>query len=138
MQPSATHHIDSNVLRSVIEHVFMPPKLPQKDPGEQMEQKINVALCGTLIEAAQDFLQHIPSSEYPPWMCIIKMMESVRSAVMIPFKEAEFRFTLSEMAVGGVSIQFTIFFLAFDSTTSIRRICNAYSCPKRRSHRAQT
>ena len=110
MQPHTTHHIDSNVLRSVVEHVFIPPKLPQKDPGEQMEQKINVALCGTLIEAAHDFLQHIPSSEHPPWMRIIKMMESVRSAVMIPFKETELRSTLSEMAVGGVSIQLTIIF----------------------------
>ena len=88
----------------------MPPKLPQKDPGEQMEQNINVALCGTLIEAAHDFLQHIPSSEYPLWMRIIKMMESVRRAATVPFKETELLSTLSEMDVGGMSIQLTIFF----------------------------
>ena len=140
IQPPPTHDIDSNVLRSVVEHVFMPPKLPQKDPGELMEQNINVALCGTLIEAAQDFLQYIPSSEYPLWMRIIKMMESVRRAATVTFKETELLSTLLEMAVGGMSNQLSQFFLAFGSSIpiSIRRICNAYSCPKRRSRRAQT
>ena len=103
MQPPAAPHIDSNVLLSVVEHVFMPPKLPQKDPGEQMEQKMNVALCGTLIEAAQDFLQHIPSSKSPLWTRIIKMMESVRRAATVPFKRTELQCTLSETAVGGTS-----------------------------------
>ena len=136
MQSPVSHHIDSNVLRSVVEHVFMPPKLPQKDPGEQMEQDMNVALCDTLIRAAQDLLQDLPSSVFP-LVRMIKMMKLVRRAAMVSFKETELQRTLSEMDVGGTSIQSPISFFAFGSIISIRRICHAYSCPKRRSHRAQ-
>jgi hypothetical protein len=52
---------DSDILRSVIDHVFMPPKLPQAGPGEQAEQKTNVALCNSIIDAARDFLHDLPA-----------------------------------------------------------------------------
>jgi hypothetical protein len=58
---------DSDILRLVVENVFMPPKLPQEDPGEQIEQRTNVALCDNLIEAARDFLQDVPPSQRPLW-----------------------------------------------------------------------
>jgi hypothetical protein len=92
---------DVNDLHSVIEHVFMPPKLPQKHPGGEIEQKINVALCDNLIEAAQDFLRNIPSSRSSLWMRMIKMMESARRAATVPFVEAELQHVLSDMTIGG-------------------------------------
>jgi len=69
-----TNDPDSDTLHSVIEHVFMPPKLPQKDPGERVEQQTNVALCNSLIGAARDFLRALPSSEYPLWKHMLKTM----------------------------------------------------------------
>jgi hypothetical protein len=137
MQSPFPHNIDSNVLRSVVQHVFMPPKLPQKDPGEQVEQEMNVALCDTLIGAAHDLLQHLPSSETSLWIRMIKMMDLVRRAATVSFKETELKCTLSEMVVGGTSIQSPIFVFSFGSIISIRRICHAHSCPKCRPHRAQ-
>ena len=71
MSVPATDNIDPDILRSVIEHVFMPPKLPQVGPDEETERKTNVALCNSLIKAAQDFLKIIPSSESPLWMQMI-------------------------------------------------------------------
>jgi len=50
---TAADNLDDYILRSVVEHVFMPPKLPQKHPGEETEQKTNVALCNSLIAAAK-------------------------------------------------------------------------------------
>ena len=91
----------SNILRSVIEHVFMPPVLPQMHPGEQIERKINVALCDSLIEAAQDFRPNLPSSESPLWMHMIKMMELARCAAKAPFKRADLQRALSGLALGG-------------------------------------
>jgi hypothetical protein len=94
----------SNILRSVVEHVFMPPKLPQKDPGEQIEQNVNVALCNNLIEAAQGFLQGLPSSQSSLWMRMIKMMDLACCAAAAPYGEEGLRRTLLDMAAGGTSI----------------------------------
>jgi hypothetical protein len=91
----------SNILHSVIEHVFMPPVLPQMHPGEQIERKINVELCDNLIEAAHDFLRNLPSSESPLWMHMIKMMELARCAAKAPFKKADLQRALSGLAPGG-------------------------------------
>src|SRR3984893_9965571 len=87
--PSTRDDTDSSILRSVIEHVFIPPKLPQRDPGGEIEQKINMALCDNLVEAAQNFLPNIPSSQFSLWMRMIKMMESARRAATVPFTGAE-------------------------------------------------
>jgi hypothetical protein len=95
---------DDLVLRLVVEHVFMPPKLPQKDPGEQIEREMNVVLCDNLIGAARDFLQDIPSSQRPLWDHMIKMMDLARRAAKVPFEEAGLRRVLSDMAIGGMSI----------------------------------
>lgn len=95
------NQLDTDVLYSVIEHVFMPPKLPQVGPDEETERQMNVALCNCLIEAANDFLQILPSSESPLWTQMIRMMELVRRAARAPLKGHELQFLLSDMAIGG-------------------------------------
>ena len=100
MSVSTTDSLDSEVLCSVIEHVSMPPKLPQRHPGEETERKTNVGLCDSLIEAAQDFLKTLPSSETPIWMHMIKMVDLVRRAASAPLNESGLQRVLSDMAVG--------------------------------------
>jgi len=100
--PAAADHAGSNILTSVIEHVFMPPKLPCVHPGEGTERETNVALCASLIEAARDFLQILPSSQRPLWMKMVKMMELACRAANDPFKDVELQQVLSDMGVGGV------------------------------------
>jgi hypothetical protein len=94
---------DSHILRSVVEHVFMPPKLPQEDPGDQMKQSTDVALCDILLEVARNFLTHVPSSQHLLWEHMIKMMGLARRAADDPFEEAELRSVFSDMAIGGMS-----------------------------------
>jgi hypothetical protein len=91
-------------LRLVVEHVFLPPELPQKDPGEQIEQQTNVALCDNLIGAARLFLQYVPASQHHLWEQMIKMMELARRAAQAPFEEADLQHVFSDMTVGGMSI----------------------------------
>ena len=98
---SVAAHVDSNVLRSVIEHVFMPPELPQTHPGNRTESKTNEALCINLIRAARDFLQGLPPSQYPSLGKMIKMIDLVRRAAKAPFEEVELQRTLSDMTTGG-------------------------------------
>lgn len=100
---------DSVVFRLVVEHVFMPPKLPQKEPDEQIVRETNVALCDNLIRAAQDFLQAVPSSEHPLWMNMINMIELARhaAAAEVSRKKADLQHVFSNMASGlkgGMSI----------------------------------
>lgn len=94
---------DSHILRSVVEHVFMPPKLPQEDPGDQIKQRTDVALCDNLLEVARDF-PNVPPSQCSLWMHMIKMMELVRRAVEVPLEEAALQRVFSNMAIGGMSI----------------------------------
>ena len=114
MLAHTTSDPDSNILRSVIEHVFMPPRLPQEEPEEQMGRKINVALCDNLIEAAQLFRQYLPSSKSPLWMRMIKMMGLVRRASTSTFEEASLQRALSDMSIGGTSIYLALSRLWFD------------------------
>jgi len=101
MSDFASGYLDSEILRLVIDHVFMPPKLPRVHPGRQEEQKTNVALCNSLIEAAQDFLQFLPPSEGPLWLQMIKMMELARRAAKAPFNKVDLQRVLSDMGIGG-------------------------------------
>ena len=128
---------DPDILRLVIENVFMPPKLPQEDHSGQIEQRMNVALCGTLVGAALDFLRDVPSSQHPLWMNMIKMMELAGRVAEVPFEEAELQRTFSDMAIGGTSI-LPVPSSIFKSNFFIRRIFNAYPSPERRSHCAPT
>ena len=95
---------DSDILQLIVETVFIPPKLPQKDSGEQTEQIVNVALCDSLMEAMRDFLPVVPPPERPSWMKMIKMMELVRCTAAGPFAEAELQHVFSNMEIGGTSI----------------------------------
>ena len=99
----ATHDPDS-ILHSVIEHVFMPPKLPQEAPDEDMQQKVNVALCENLIEAAQDFIQNVPPSQSPLWTRMIKTIQLACCAATDSFKEVDLQRVFSDMAIGGTFI----------------------------------
>jgi len=97
----AANRTNTKSLHSVIEHVFMPPKLPQLYPSEGEEHELNVVLCDSLIKAAQDFLQVLPSSQHPLWMQMIKMMELARRAAEAPLAVVELQRVLLDMAIGG-------------------------------------
>ena len=82
----------------------MPPKLTQNHPDKETERETSVALCILLIEAAQDFLKILSSSESPSWVHMIKMMELARDTANGSLKKDELQRVLSEMAVGGTYI----------------------------------
>ena len=102
--PTPAAHDPSSILHSVIEHVFMPPKLPQEAPDEDLEQEVNVALCDNFIEAAQDFTQHVPLSQSPLWSSMIKTMQLARHTATATFNEVDLRRIFSDMAIEGTSM----------------------------------
>src|ERR1700741_4568071 len=100
------YYANSNTLHSVINHVFMPPRLPQMYSGKRKERKMNIALCNILIETAQDFAQFVPRSESALWMHMIKMLDFARRAAKVSLSEADLHRSLSDMVVGGTSTYF--------------------------------
>lgn len=136
-RPIADLDIDPNILRSVIEHVFMPPKLPQVGQDHGAARELNVAMCDILIEAAQNFLQNLPYSQRPQWGHMIKMMELVRRAAKFPLGIAAVQRTLSDMTDGGASVH-TVILTSDCRPFSTRCIRHAYPSAECRSYCSQT
>ena len=131
--------IDSDTLKdtllSVVEHVFLPPRLPQEAPTEEAERRTNVALCHILIQAARVFLKDLSPVRQPLWGGMITMMESISQAARVPRVEAELVRVLSNLVIGGAlePARVVVSLLAI----ALRCLCNACSgseCRCRRSH----
>ena len=127
--------IDSDTLLSVVEHVFLPPKLPQEAPAEEAECRTNVALCRVLIQAAQGFLKGLPALRQPLWLRMMKMMVAISQAAKVPRVEVELVRVLSNLVIGGALEPARVVVSLL--TIALRCLCNACSgseCRCRRSH----
>ena len=93
--------LDSDILRSIVEHVFLPPKLPQVAPKGDLERGTNVELCHILINAATAFRQYLPPSQKLVWDRMPKMMDSIYQAANAPLVEAKLEEVLTGLAVNG-------------------------------------
>jgi hypothetical protein len=127
MPAPTPNNLNSNILRLIVEHVFMPPRLSQEDSGEQIVQEMNVTLCDNLINSAEDVFKYLPSEQYPLWKRMIKMMELVRRAASVPCEVANLQGTLSDMEIEGLSNIYLCFTFRVRSF-AIRCICDA--CPR--------
>ncbi|KAH9062248.1 hypothetical protein EDB87DRAFT_329798 [Lactarius vividus] len=103
MDPPITD-INPDDLLSVVQHVFLPPRLPQKAPTEKAECGINVALCHVLIQAARAFCQYLSPTQQSIWAPMMKMMETIYQTAGAPLVEVELKRTLSVLAVGDVFV----------------------------------
>ncbi|KAI0253215.1 hypothetical protein BJV78DRAFT_1302727 [Lactifluus subvellereus] len=92
--------IDLNVLHSVVDHVFMPPKLPQEAPSEQDEQKTNVALCHILIYSVYEFIQYLPLTRpsVVMWIRMANMLELAQQVAKGPFAVDDLQDVLSNLS----------------------------------------
>jgi hypothetical protein len=93
--------LDSCDLRSVVEHVFLPPKLPQEAQSDDAERRTNVALCHILIDAAAAFRQYLSPPQELVWARIEKMIEYILQAASSPLIEAELEGVLAGLVVNG-------------------------------------
>jgi hypothetical protein len=115
--------LDSDVLRSVVEHVFLPPKLPQEAPNADAERGTNVAPCHILIHAAAAFRQYLSPSQELVWARMQKMMGFIYRAASSPLVEAELKGALSALSAGGgLALLLTSHIL----NLAFRCLCDAY------------
>ncbi|KAH9056908.1 hypothetical protein EDB87DRAFT_1157643 [Lactarius vividus] len=99
-----SHDFNSEVLLSIINHVFLPVKLPQQAPKEGAERMANVTLCHILIQAARAFCHCLSPSRQLSWAHMIKTLESISWTAKGPLVEAELKSTLSDLVVGDVFV----------------------------------
>ncbi|ESK82057.1 hypothetical protein Moror_13419 [Moniliophthora roreri MCA 2997] len=65
---------DSNLLSYIINHVFLPPKLPQSCD----ESAENYAgLCRVILRCAQEYREKVPEEERPRWDPVVKMLDNL-------------------------------------------------------------
>ena len=108
MLPPPSSHIslsltdlESYDLRSVVEHVFLPPKVPQEAQSDDAERGTNVALCHFLIDAAAAFHRYLSPSQELVWASMEKMIEYILRAASSPLVEAELEGLLASLVVDG-------------------------------------
>ncbi|KAH9051484.1 hypothetical protein EDB87DRAFT_1582498 [Lactarius vividus] len=101
---SLTHpDIDSGALLSVVEHVFLPSKLPQEAQTGKADRGTNVALCHILLQVAATFHQYLLPSQEFVWTRIEKMIKSQRTAMASPI-ERERGSAFSDLGDGDVFV----------------------------------
>jgi hypothetical protein len=93
--------LDSDDLRSVVEHVFLPPNLPHVAQHEEVERQTNVALCHILKDRAAAFRQYVSPSQELVWARMERMIEYIRRAANSPLAEANLADVLAGLVVGG-------------------------------------
>ena len=126
--------IDSDTLLSVVEHVFLPPKLPQEAPTEEAERRTNVALCHILIQAARAFLKDLSPVRLPLWGRMITMMESISQAAKVPRVEVELVRVLSKLVIGGALEPTRVVVSSLTlALRCLRDACSSSECRCRRS-----
>lgn len=92
--------VGSEELEYIINHVFLPPKLPQK--AEDYTDAKNSTLLKLLQHVAETYLQNGTDSERLQWALIIRMLTNLRSlenGSSLPNKE--FRDAIVGMKTGG-------------------------------------
>ena len=99
--PRSQQHIRK--LRYLIDHVFLPPELPQK--YDEDSAKLQLSLAQFVYDSAVLYVQCLPLQERPRWNPILRMLENV----VITSDPAAFSKTLLErcmkdMQDGGVYI----------------------------------
>ncbi|KAI0296910.1 hypothetical protein B0F90DRAFT_1819762 [Multifurca ochricompacta] len=99
--PTSATDIDSGVLRTVIENVFVPPKIPQKAQSVEAELGTNTALCHTLIQAASAFNKLLSPDQQLEWVHMIKMIFFALQVAKGSLSEMDLQQILSNLAVGG-------------------------------------
>ncbi|KAG1740597.1 hypothetical protein EDB19DRAFT_1828418 [Suillus lakei] len=77
-QHSNRHSTDQSGLEYIINHVFLPLKLPQ---GSDHSLENDLALAQVVVEAALAFSDQLPSDKQLLWMSSLKMLQNLRDSV---------------------------------------------------------
>jgi hypothetical protein len=75
---STCHPTDRSGLEYIINHVFLPLKLPQ---GSDDSLTNDLVLAQAVIEAALAFSEKLPSDKHLLWMSSLKMLQNLKDSI---------------------------------------------------------
>lgn len=87
-------------LQHIVYHIFLPPKLPQKASGEDVQRQINLQLVQLVEESVGDYKKFVPSAQ-EEWNRISRMLSHLGQMVDTPPGADQLRRALLGMATGG-------------------------------------
>lgn len=91
----------SEKLRFTLNHVFMPPKLPQADEQDDYYDKEHY-LCRVALESCKQFVGHLPAEDQPEGQRIVRAIEQYSDFNgPTPFDPTDLSRVLAQMEIGG-------------------------------------
>ncbi|CAE6369605.1 unnamed protein product [Rhizoctonia solani] len=93
--------LDPYILRHLSYHVFMPPKLPQKEQAEELQQSVDLGIIQSVIESSQQFGTKIEASSQ--WILIKRMLQRLYKYIEAPLEAARLAKDLTSMKPGDIS-----------------------------------
>ncbi|KAI0057670.1 hypothetical protein BV25DRAFT_1970711 [Artomyces pyxidatus] len=94
--------VPDDELHSAVNHIFLPPQLPQAAAPEPEERRFAVRLCQIALDAAQTYQRHIPPQEQSQCDPIITMLSHLECFVEIPPDKNRLMSVLRAMQPGDI------------------------------------
>ncbi len=90
--------MDDALLNYIINHVFLPPILPQEDDRDEKHES---GLCSILLECAQRYQSHLDENGQQKWSHILKMLQNFELSLRMSLSLKLVYDQFSDMACGG-------------------------------------
>lgn len=87
---------------SLIQHVFLPPELPQKAPDQDAECRVNILLSRTVLESAESYMTELSEEEKEQWFPVISMLKQILLTSETPLTKSTLFNDFSRMEVNGM------------------------------------
>jgi hypothetical protein len=127
----------AEILLHIAEHVFLPPKLPQRAAEAELERRMNHHLTCLVADAVDDY-QNLLSINPEPWAHISRMLSRIALNSDAPFEKGLLQQDLSDLNADGMCNSCWICPIAQTHIISYRHIGTSYLQTKCRSNYSQT
>lgn len=94
--------VSSKNLQAILEHVFMPLQLPQKDAGDAANHENDIVLCNLVLSAAEKYTTFLTVEQQLLWTPIVRMLRHLQKFTTFRDKERVIA-ALGSMGCGGAS-----------------------------------
>jgi hypothetical protein len=89
------------ILEQTINHVFLPPKLPQEAGLESLQKETHLLMCQVAFEAIGQLHQNMPPKDQPRLIHVQKMLLHLQDTIQTPLAEKRLQKDLFQLRVGG-------------------------------------
>ena len=93
--------IDKEDLEAVINHLFLPPQLPQAAPSETQEAKANILLSGIVLQHSESYAS-LSSTGQAFWHPILQMLRHLSDTCKTTLSKASIQSDFCQMKVDGM------------------------------------